>query len=234
MSGTRAHEAAIRTALRAHTDPLLPVHSESSTGNPLASANRQPEPASRPEKFTVPSSKASDVAQNPYFKRDFRRMYPKTEVVTQGELAKLLIAQGGFEACVPLLLPVVSSSGSVRLADSNPSHTASRPSPPRRATRRPPSRPTRPLRPSPRCTRPRPAPRPASARQSLLAASTSASRLSRSFSRPARARRADPVALVPSRPQLARLEGAGAVRPERVLPHGSLRHDRAGVGERCA
>ncbi|GAA5899066.1 hypothetical protein JCM8208_002993 [Rhodotorula glutinis] len=78
------------------------VNPESSTGNPLASANRQPEPASRPEKFTVPSSKASDVAQNPYFKRDFRRMYPKTEVVTQGELAKLLIAQGGFEALPPV------------------------------------------------------------------------------------------------------------------------------------
>lgn len=92
------------------THPPTP-HSESSTGNPLASQNRQPEPASRPEKFTVPSSKASDVAQNPYFKRDFRRMYPKTEVVTQGELAKLLIAQGGFEACVPLALrPLLGGS----------------------------------------------------------------------------------------------------------------------------
>ena len=40
------------------------------------------------------------VAENPYYKRDFRRAFPKTEVVTQGELAKLLIAQGGFQACV--------------------------------------------------------------------------------------------------------------------------------------
>lgn len=40
------------------------------------------------------------VAENPYYKRDFRRQYPKTEVVTQGELAKLLIAQGGFESQV--------------------------------------------------------------------------------------------------------------------------------------
>lgn len=51
--------------------------SESSTGNILASRYRTPEPGSRPEKFTVPSSKASDVAENPYFKRDFRRNYPK-------------------------------------------------------------------------------------------------------------------------------------------------------------
>lgn len=102
------------------------MHSrESSSGNPLPAKFRTPEPASRPEKMSVPSSKASDgqysptyskcpkphrpsltedpspfflVAENPYFKRDFRRMYPKTEVVTQGELAKLLIAQGGFES----------------------------------------------------------------------------------------------------------------------------------------
>ncbi|GAA5836557.1 hypothetical protein JCM3766R1_001632 [Sporobolomyces carnicolor] len=81
------------------------VNPESSSGNPLPAKFRTPEPASRPEKMSVPSSKASDVAENPYFKRDFRRMYPKTEVVTQGELAKLLIAQGGFES-----LPPVSSS----------------------------------------------------------------------------------------------------------------------------
>ncbi|GAA6044297.1 hypothetical protein JCM8097_006753 [Rhodosporidiobolus ruineniae] len=80
----------------------LVVNPESSSGSPLPRANRQPEPASRPEKFSVPSSKASDVAENPYYKRDFRRMFPKTEVVTQDELAKLLIAQGGFEALPPV------------------------------------------------------------------------------------------------------------------------------------
>ncbi|GAA5851730.1 hypothetical protein JCM8547_001188 [Rhodosporidiobolus lusitaniae] len=78
------------------------VINESSSGNPLPSHFRQPEPGSRPEKFTVPSSKASDVAENPYYKRDFRRNYPKTEIVTQDELAKLLIAQGGFESLPPI------------------------------------------------------------------------------------------------------------------------------------
>ncbi|GAA5874097.1 hypothetical protein JCM3774_001604 [Rhodotorula dairenensis] len=78
------------------------VNPNSSTGNPLPVANRQPEPASRPERFSVPSSKASDIAQNPYFRRDTRRNYPKTEVVTQPELAKLLIAQGGFESLPPV------------------------------------------------------------------------------------------------------------------------------------
>lgn len=58
--------------------------------------HRWPQPASRPETFTVPASRASDIAQNAYWQRDFRRMYPKTAVVTQAELASLLIAQGGF------------------------------------------------------------------------------------------------------------------------------------------
>lgn len=55
---------------------------------------RQPEPGGREEKFTVPASRASDIAQNQYFNRDFRRNYPKTEVLSQPELATLLIAQG--------------------------------------------------------------------------------------------------------------------------------------------
>ena len=48
----------------------------------------------------MPASRASDIAQNAYWQRDFRRMYPKTEVVTQAELATLLIAQGGFTSSV--------------------------------------------------------------------------------------------------------------------------------------
>ncbi|BGP16828.1 hypothetical protein JCM10213_004675 [Rhodosporidiobolus nylandii] len=97
------------------------VNPESSTGNPLPQHFRQPEPASRPEKFTVPSSKASDVAENPYFKRDFRRSYPKTEVVTQDELAKLLIAQGGFEALPPVSGAEVSESTAITADTPTPS-----------------------------------------------------------------------------------------------------------------
>ncbi|GAA6004339.1 uncharacterized protein JCM10292_001432 [Rhodotorula paludigena] len=97
-----AYHASDETPLWRKIRRAVVVNPDSSTGNPLPRANRQPEPASRPEKFTVPSSKASDIAQNPYYARDFRRNYPKTEVVTQGELAKLLIAQGGFEALPPV------------------------------------------------------------------------------------------------------------------------------------
>ncbi|GAA6060613.1 hypothetical protein JCM10212_004592 [Sporobolomyces blumeae] len=98
---------ASETSLWERIRKAVVVNPESSSGNPLPSKFRTPEPGARPEKFSVPSSKASDVAQNPYYLRDYRRMFPKTEVVTQGELAKLLIAQGGFEA-----LPPVSSAES--------------------------------------------------------------------------------------------------------------------------
>ncbi|GAA6018021.1 hypothetical protein JCM10207_002743 [Rhodosporidiobolus poonsookiae] len=99
----------------------LVVNPQSSTGNPLPQFHRQPEPASRPEKFTVPSSKASDVAENPYYKRDFRRAYPKTEVVTQDELAKLLIAQGGFEALPPITAPEGTDTKAITAESTVPS-----------------------------------------------------------------------------------------------------------------
>ncbi|GAA5883596.1 hypothetical protein JCM16303_004905 [Sporobolomyces ruberrimus] len=110
----------------------LVVNPESSSGNPLPAKFRTPEPASRPEKFTVPSSKASDVAENPYWKRDFRRQYPKTEIVTQGELAKLLIAQGGFESLPPISASEGSNSTAVTADSPAPSlaalYTSSAPS----------------------------------------------------------------------------------------------------------
>lgn len=126
----------------------LVVNPDSSSGNPAVRTFRQPEPASREEKFTVPASKASDgafslaarsrsdwafrrvltllnnftVAQNPYHKRDFRRQYPKTEFVSQSELATLLISQSGFTSCVLLCfcLPCArldTSSSTSRLPD---------------------------------------------------------------------------------------------------------------------
>lgn len=83
---------------------IFATNSDSGYGAPLPTEHRQPPPGSRPEKFSVPSSQASDVAFNPYWKRDFRRMYPKTEVVTQDELAQLLLNQGGFTAYVSAAL----------------------------------------------------------------------------------------------------------------------------------
>ncbi|KAH7888831.1 NUZM, NADH-ubiquinone oxidoreductase 21.3 kDa subunit [Phlebopus sp. FC_14] len=67
------------------------VNPEISTGIPVASLNRYPQPASRPEKYATPATKASDPAQNPYWKRDVRRAYPQLSVITQSDLSTLLI-----------------------------------------------------------------------------------------------------------------------------------------------
>ncbi|KAI0355638.1 21 kDa subunit of NADH dehydrogenase [Trametes cingulata] len=67
------------------------VNPDISSGLPIASVNRYPQPASRPEKYSTPATKASDPAQNPYWKRDVRRAYPQLSVVTQSELSNLLI-----------------------------------------------------------------------------------------------------------------------------------------------
>ncbi|TFY70894.1 hypothetical protein EVG20_g2125 [Dentipellis fragilis] len=67
------------------------VNPEISSGLPLQAVNRQPPPGSRPEKYATPATKASDPAQNPYWKRDVRRAYPQLSVVTQSQLSSLLI-----------------------------------------------------------------------------------------------------------------------------------------------
>jgi len=71
----------------------LVVNPDSVTGSAKAPEHRYPPPASRPEPYLKPGSKASDVAQNPYYLRDFRRMYPQTSVVTQSHLSQLLLSQ---------------------------------------------------------------------------------------------------------------------------------------------
>ncbi|MBW0496758.1 hypothetical protein O181_036473 [Austropuccinia psidii MF-1] len=70
---------------------MLVVNPESSSGAPLAIACRSPPPASITTVQVTPASKASDPAQNPYYERDFRRMYPRLEMITQTDLCKLLI-----------------------------------------------------------------------------------------------------------------------------------------------
>ncbi|TFL04727.1 NUZM, NADH-ubiquinone oxidoreductase 21.3 kDa subunit [Pterulicium gracile] len=67
------------------------VNPEISSGLPLADQNRTPQPASRHELYSTPATKASDPAENPYWKRDVRRAYPRLSVVTQNELSTLLI-----------------------------------------------------------------------------------------------------------------------------------------------
>ncbi|ESK85213.1 nadh-ubiquinone oxidoreductase kda subunit [Moniliophthora roreri MCA 2997] len=71
------------------------VNPEISSGLPLQGVNRWPPPASRPEKYSTPATKASDPAQNPYWKRDVRRVYPQLSVVTQAGLSQLLIEHSG-------------------------------------------------------------------------------------------------------------------------------------------
>ncbi|KAF8625407.1 hypothetical protein AX15_005372 [Amanita polypyramis BW_CC] len=71
------------------------VNPSISSGLPIASLNRYPPPGSRPEMYSTPATKASDPAQNPYWKRDVRRAYPQLSVITQPELSSLLIEHSG-------------------------------------------------------------------------------------------------------------------------------------------
>ncbi|KAF8973298.1 21 kDa subunit of NADH dehydrogenase [Flammula alnicola] len=77
---------------------VVAVNPDISSGLPLAAVNRYPTPASRPEKYSTPATKASDPAQNPYWKRDVRRAFPQLSVVTQSELSSLLIEHSGAKA----------------------------------------------------------------------------------------------------------------------------------------
>ncbi|KAH9931140.1 21 kDa subunit of NADH dehydrogenase [Epithele typhae] len=67
------------------------VDPEISSGLPIQGVHRFPPPASRPERYATPATKASDPAQNPYWKRDVRRAYPQLSVVTQSELSTLML-----------------------------------------------------------------------------------------------------------------------------------------------
>ncbi|OXH01170.1 hypothetical protein J010_06375 [Cryptococcus neoformans] len=68
------------------------VNPEISSGLPIPTENRYPQPASRPETYATPATKASDPAFNPYWKRDARRSYPQTSVITQSHLSTLLLS----------------------------------------------------------------------------------------------------------------------------------------------
>lgn len=71
---------------------LLAVDPNRSTGVPLNSQFRLPTPGSLPplsydDPVTVP---AADIADNPYWKRDTRRSYPKLSTVSQADAVSLL------------------------------------------------------------------------------------------------------------------------------------------------
>lgn len=93
-----------KSALWKKIREALVVNPASGTGAALPTEHRSPPPGSRPELYTMPSSKASDIAANPYSARDFRRMYPQTMMLQQDELATLLLAQGGITSYVTHIL----------------------------------------------------------------------------------------------------------------------------------
>ncbi|GHJ87600.1 hypothetical protein NliqN6_4002 [Naganishia liquefaciens] len=79
----------------------LVVNPEISSGLPIPDMNRYPQPGSREERYATPATQASDVAFNPYFKRDTRRQFPATSVITQEKLAGLLLASPEGQKALP-------------------------------------------------------------------------------------------------------------------------------------
>lgn len=64
-----------------------------SSGNALVGYFRNPAPYNLPtsaDDHTVGQKPAADIAENPYWKRDYRRNYPKTSVFNQSAIAGLL------------------------------------------------------------------------------------------------------------------------------------------------
>ncbi|KAL9640533.1 MAG: hypothetical protein Q9164_000199, partial [Protoblastenia rupestris] len=70
----------------------LAIDPNRSTGVPLNPQYRNPPPGANPpeaydDPVTVPSG---DIAENPYYRRDIRRNYPKLSVVNQADVVGLL------------------------------------------------------------------------------------------------------------------------------------------------
>ncbi|KAK9470305.1 uncharacterized protein V1510DRAFT_427430 [Dipodascopsis tothii] len=72
---------------------MLALVPNRSTGNPIVPLYRVPSTGSRPEAhvYTDPSTlPAADIAENPYFKRDVRRNYPRLALYSQSDIGGLL------------------------------------------------------------------------------------------------------------------------------------------------
>jgi len=71
---------------------LVAIDPNRSNGVPLNPQFRNPPPGSNdPLAYTDPVTiPAGDIAENPYWKRDVRRSYPKLSVVSQGDVVGLL------------------------------------------------------------------------------------------------------------------------------------------------
>ncbi|KAG0088271.1 hypothetical protein BGZ93_003108 [Podila epicladia] len=71
----------------------LTVNPKVSTGMPDASSFRLVAPGGQPKTFVPRDPVANDIAQNPYYGRDFRRNYPRLAVYSQEEVAGLIAAK---------------------------------------------------------------------------------------------------------------------------------------------
>ncbi|KAF9922296.1 hypothetical protein FBU30_007606 [Linnemannia zychae] len=71
----------------------LTVNPKVSTGMPDAKEFRFIAPGGQPPAFVPKDPLANDIAQNPYYGRDFRRNYPRLAVYSQEEVAGLLAAK---------------------------------------------------------------------------------------------------------------------------------------------
>jgi hypothetical protein len=80
------------TGIWARINHLLAVDSKRSTGVPLNPQFRNPPPGGNdPKQYDDPTTvPAADLADNPYWKRDVRRSYPKLSVVRQPDVVALL------------------------------------------------------------------------------------------------------------------------------------------------
>ena len=86
-----------------------------SNGVPLNPQFRNPTPGgNHPENYTDPVTvPAGDIAENPYWKRDVRRSYPKLSVISQGDVVGLL--QLGSRANPRADVPLIGEEGSKQL-----------------------------------------------------------------------------------------------------------------------
>ncbi|KAI1309737.1 hypothetical protein EDD11_003989 [Mortierella claussenii] len=71
----------------------LTINPKVSTGMPDAKEFRFVAPGGQPKAFVPKDPLANDIAQNPYYGRDFRRNYPRLAVYSQEEVAGLIAAK---------------------------------------------------------------------------------------------------------------------------------------------
>ncbi|PWN29172.1 hypothetical protein BDZ90DRAFT_250535, partial [Jaminaea rosea] len=86
------------------------VNPEISSGLPTPQDHRNPPPGNRPERAATTPSRASDIASNLYYNRDFRRKYQQLEMINQQTLTQLLLASPNEDGTKSLAAPGDESS----------------------------------------------------------------------------------------------------------------------------